>query len=316
MAAALADGDDYLITAHQRADGDAIGALCAAIELLSVMGKRVIAVSDDDSVDSRYAFLTAAHNIVPIRHLPPDRRPARALILDAPVRERLGRVAAVLPPVAGILVVDHHHTDQPIGALHLKETAASSTCEILFRLAARLATPLNSSIANSLYTGIVFDTGRFRFNNTTPNCLTAAAGLVAAGADPVIVANRLYYDRSPSSVRLLGAALSSLVLEAGGRLASMVLSQDDLRQLEGQWEDLEGIIDYAISINGVDIAAFYKELKPGLVRISLRSRGEHSVRAIAQLLGGGGHDNAAGCQADGSPADVRARVNALIAARL
>lgn len=314
---ALRKNDDYLVTTHARADGDAVGAVCAVVLALDRMGKRSRVILDDAYPDPKYTFLAPTSRFTCIEDL--DRRqviPRWALVVDAPSPDRLGRVAAILPPKERILVVDHHATSEPFGGLHLKRAGASSTCEILFGIIRLLGIPVDRELATCLYVGIAFDTNRFGFSNTTPESLEIAARLVRAGVDPEAVSDRVFNERSERSLHLLQAVLATLVVEANGLLASMILPHRVFAAQGGRWEDLEGFVDFAISIRGVMVAAFYKELQPGQVRISFRSRGGFSVMSIARQLGGGGHEMAAGCQVNGEINDVRRRVNSLIVQQL
>ncbi len=317
IAAAIRRNDRYLVTTHQRADGDAIGAVAATSLVLRRLGKRHVVVLDDGGLDPRYGFLPGLENVVWEATLPElGWKPEWALILDAPVHIRLGRLTSLLPAPERVMLIDHHAAEEPLGVLHLLRESASSTCEVLYEVIGLLGLEVDRDLATALYTGIVFDTSQFRFSNTTPQSMRVCAELIERGACPQLISQKVFYERTEAATRLLAAALQSLELGAEGRLASLMLTHETFRALGGAWHELEGIVDYATSIRGVEVGLFYKELRPGFVRISMRSKGAFNVRDFAARYGGGGHEKAAGCSVRGTIEEVRARIDAEVGSAL
>jgi phosphoesterase RecJ-like protein len=152
------------------------------------------------------------------------------------------------------------------------------------------------------------DTGDFQYSNATPRAFQAAAEMVNAGADPTVVADWVHERRSLPSIRLLGEALRTLELSFGGRIATISVDKTAFARCEASPADSEDIINHPRSIAGVHAVAFFKQWEPGVVRVSLRSKGDLDVRQVAAVFGGGGHANASGCTINGELSDVRPNV--------
>jgi len=152
-------------------------------------------------------------------------------------------------------------------------------------------------MAQCLYATVLTDTGGFCYGNTTASTFALARDLVLAGADPIGIAREVYFSNAASKLLILGAALSNLTRE--GRLAWVSVTHHDMVRCCAAEEDCEGIVNYAVSISGVEAAAFLRELPERRIRVSLRSKGRVDLAALAERLGGGGHENAAGCTLDG-----------------
>ena len=168
--------------------------------------------------------------------------------------------------------------------------------EVLFNAqAARVK--LTPEIATCLYTGLMTDTGSFMFEGTNEHTFTVARELVLAGADPAHCARHIYFGHSTAKMRLLGAALSNLHRE--GALAWIWVTQDEMQRFGAREEDCEGLVNYALSIADVQVAIFFRELPDSRYRVSIRSKGEVNVSAVAEHFGGGGHKCASGCSIDG-----------------
>ena len=306
-AAFLRDGDDFVLTAHVNADGDAIGACLGLRRVLRGMGKRAEVLLPDRH--GHYAFLADFAEIL----LPPDRPAAcgAAVVLDCPVLGRVGPVAELLDPAAPLLKIDHHPGGEDFGRVNLATTGVSSTCELVYLLAAALEAPLDREAAEQLYTGILFDTGGFRFSLATPETFEAAAQLVRAGARFPWINERLFGDKGLGSLKLLGRALDSLALHCDDRVATMRLRPEDLRL--GVPED---VVNYGLSLKGVEASVLFKEEEEGRFRLSLRSRAPVDVSAVARPFGGGGHAQAAGADASGPWPEVRRNVLEALARQL
>ena len=226
-----------------------------------------------------------------------------AVVLDCPSIDRTGSVGNFLGTDTAILNIDHHKGNRYFGVANLVSEDVSSTCELLFHFFAAMDVVIDAPLAEQLYTGILFDTGSFRYSLTTSRSLEAAAQLIRCGARLDFVADRLYNNRSLGEIKLLGKAVESLSLRGEGRIALLHLSHSAMRM-----GDPEEVVNYGMMIKGVEVAALLKEEKPGQFRVSLRSRSEVDVSAVASRLGGGGHERAAGCRRQGDLASVTAAV--------
>ena len=156
---------------------------------------------------------------------------------------------------------------------------------------------ISPEVATCLYTAVLTDTGSFCFNGTTERTFALAQELVRCGADPVSIAHNVYFSTQLSKMRLLGAALNGL--QRDGSLAWMHVDRETMERCAATEEDCEGLVNYALAIKGIEVALFFREQPDGRFRVSLRSKGAVNVAAVAQALGGGGHECASGCAVDG-----------------
>ena len=296
----LGRAGSFVVTSHVKGDGDSIGSCLAMADFLSGKGKSATVILDD--VPDRFDFLPGFDEIQRADEREGTGADA-AVVLDCPSLDRIGSVENCLGADTAILNIDHHKGNRYFGIANLVSEEVSSTCELLFHLFAAMDLKIDAPLAEKLYTGILFDTGSFRYSLTTSRSHEAAAQLIRCGARLDFVADRLYNNRSLGEIKLLGKAVESLSLRGEGRIALLHLSHDDM--LMG---DPEEVVNYGMMIEGVEVAALLKEEKPGQFRVSLRSRSEVDVSAVASRLGGGGHERAAGCRRQGDLASVTAAV--------
>jgi len=193
--------------------------------------------------------------------------------------------------------IDHHITGRTFADLNWIDREAASVGEMVYRLACAAGATVTPEMATCLYTTVLMDTGGFSYGSVRESTFSLARDLVRAGADPIAVAREMFFSISASRLLLLGAALRRLVCE--GRLAWLWVTNQDMERSNAAEDDCEGIVNSALSVAGVEAAVFLRELPNGHVRLSLRSKGPVNVAAIAESLGGGGHENAAGCTIDG-----------------
>lgn len=290
---ALREAGRVLVMAHRDPDGDALGSVLGLMHLLIANGKQV-RCHINGLVPPEYGYLPGLDALDP--GLPEANWPELVVLLDCHEPERAGQVAApYLEAAPRVAVVDHHLGEASFGQARWVEPAQAASAQMVAGLAADLGWSMNSAAATCLYTGLVTDTGRFCYSNTTPLVLRAAADLVAAGADPWAITQRAY-STSLERLKLFGRVLASLELLANGRLALARARQADLKELGCPPSDLDRIVEELRAIRGVEVAALVKETAEGGVKASLRSRGTVDVGALALTLGGGGHKNAAGAR--------------------
>lgn len=195
-----------------------------------------------------------------------------------------------------IIVIDHHETNDGFGDINLVEPDRSSTAEIVFDVLKELAQPISQEVAECLFTGIYTDTGGFRYSDTTPSTFEAAKQLVELGARPWKVAVEIYESSPVRRIKLLGLCLETLQLHLEGKVASLYVTLDMYKKTGALPEDTEDFVNYARGIKGVEVGIFMRELYEGGVKVSLRSKEKVNVAKVARELGGGGHQNAAGCE--------------------
>lgn len=287
----LRQGERFLVCSHTRPDGDAVGSMLAMGMLLEGMGKRADLIAAD-RVPAVYRSLPGAEKI---------RRVLRVrglydavILLECDSLER-SRVRGLEPYFH--INIDHHATGRNFGHINWIDREAASVGEMVYRLVKAAGATVTPEMARCLYTTVLTDTGGFCYGGIRASTFEFARDLAEAGADPVAIAREIYFATPESKLRLLGAALSTLRHE--GKLAWLWVTHADMLRTGAVEEDCEGIVNYAISIAGVEAAAFLRELPEGRIRLSLRGKGKIDVAAIAVGLGGGGHENAAGVTLDG-----------------
>jgi phosphoesterase RecJ-like protein len=201
---------------------------------------------------------------------------------------------------AAILNLDHHVDNQRFGDVNIASDEVCSTCELVYHIAAHMELEIEADTAEQLYTGIIFDTGTFRYSLTTPISMEVAAELVRRGARLDHIADRLYNNSTLGSVKLVGRAIESLQLYCDARFAILHLTNQDI-----QLGNPEAAVNCGLMVGGVEVTALLKEEQPGKFRISLRSREAVDVSALAHGFGGGGHARAAGCRLEGTAEEVK-----------
>jgi len=193
-----------------------------------------------------------------------------------------------------IINIDHHHKTEPFGTLNWVDPTAAAAGEMIYQLAHELKVAITPEAATNLYVALFTDTGSFQYSNTTAQTLLIAGDLVRLGADPAAIARSVHMTQPITRIQLLGLLLKSLQVHTSGKIASISLTQEMLSETGAAMNDTEGVVDYPLSIDGVEIAAFLREESNGRCRISLRSKNLYDVSSVAELFGGGGHKNAAG----------------------
>jgi phosphoesterase RecJ-like protein len=306
----------FLVTSHVNPDGDGLACMLACGRLLRTLGKRAWLVADG-FLSPRYAYLPDVETVIMYRDGLELELPVENVItVDVPTLSRLERVTRLVPVHATTLKIDHHPSDDPFGRFNYVETRVSSTAELVYGLCVGLRVPFDAALATCIYSGIAFDTGRFRFSSTTSDALRIAGEMVQAGANPQHIAEQLFYEYRPTTVSLLAVTLQSLERFLDGRLAVLSLDYGQLGQERYRDEDADGFVDYAVSTQGVEVALFLREHEPEQIRVSFRAKHDFDVRAVAELFGGGGHRKAAGARFTGPLLEVKNTLVAEIERRL
>ena len=289
----VAEHERFLVTSHARPDGDAVGSVLAARELLLQLGKKADAVMSD-SVPVIYRPLPDSDKVIHAADVNGDYD--AAIILECDSVERTG-LRGLKEDGCTLVNIDHHFSAKPFAHVNWIDRNACATGEMVFRMAKSAGVRMTPAMATCLYTAVLTDTGSFCYQGTNERTFALAEELVAAGADPARIAQSVYFANPESKMRLLGSALSNL--KRCGRLAWMFVTQAQMKQSQALEEDCEGLVNYALGIAGVEVAIFFRELPDGRYRVSLRSKGEVDVSRIAESFGGGGHPCASGCSLDG-----------------
>jgi len=287
----LRRGDRFLVCSHARPDGDAVGSMLAMGMLLEQMGKHADLVTAD-RIPHLYRRLPGAAAIRPTLRVDGPYDAAILLECDGLERAGLDGLEAFF-----LINIDHHLSGSAYAQMNWIDCQAASVGEMVYLLAKAAAVTITPEMATCLYTTVLTDTGGFTYGSIRASTFELARELVLAGAEPVRIAQEVCYSTPISKMLLLGAALNNLHRE--GRIAWLWVTHHDMVRTCAADEDCEGIVNFAIGVAGIEAAAFLRELPEGRIRMSLRSKGTLNVAAIAERLGGGGHQNAAGCTVDG-----------------
>ena len=311
----IRQGNRFLLVSHINPDGDANGSELGLARILRRLGKGAV-VWNHDRTPSLYEPLPGSDRIH-VGEDPPAGFPEKfdaVIVLECPSPDRTGLESFL--PALPILNIDHHLGNQHYGVVNWVDSAAPAVGEMVYRLAQALKVSLEPEVASALYLTLVTDTGGFRFSNATPAAFEAAATLVREGAQPEQVSQWLYESQPLASIKLLGEMLPTLELHAGGRIATVRLTQEMFARAGASPGDSEGLIDHPRAIAGVEAVALIREREDGSQKVSLRSRGEVDVEKIARHHGGGGHRNAAGFALEGEGEAIRKQVAEELAAAL
>jgi len=302
---AISQGEKFLITAHVRLDGDALGSELALYLMLKDLGKEAV-ICNQDATPGHYRFLPSAERIVHV--LDPAEKFDVGFILDCSELSRVGKVAEDVVKIKTLINIDHHVSNDRFCKLTLLDPRASSTGELLYRLMRKMHVKLTRDICTNLYAAILTDTGGFRYSNTHQETLRAASDLVEGGADPQWISENIYESDPPAKLQLLSKVLETLTLDMENRIASLVVTQKHLEDAGASMEHTDGFIDIPRTVKGIDIAMLYTQMGDNQFKLSLRSKGKVNVERIARKFGGGGHVNAAACRIDGDIETIKSRV--------
>jgi phosphoesterase RecJ-like protein len=306
VAQAIRDHDRFLVVAHENPDGDALGSMLGLTLGLRELGKdAVMYLAGSAPLPVEYKFLELDELR---RDVPSDIGERVLLAVDCANERRISEERSAVEGAAMVVDIDHHHDNSRFGEVNLIVDDASSTAEIVRDLLRELDVQLTPGIALPLYVGLVTDTGRFQYTNTTPKALELAAELVAAGADVHGVFRHVYETVQFAKLKLLARALERAQLFEGGRLVVSYLLKDDFGAVGAEEPYSEGIIDHLRSVEGAEMVALIREPPRNegpARRVSLRSsHDEVDVSAIARQAGGGGHRQAAGFSSEKSIAEI------------
>ena len=301
--------DRFLLTTHVRPDGDGLGSILALGEVLEQQGKQVkLAVAS--SVPYRYAFLDPEGKIGRFQAPGDAWQDAQAiLVLDTGTWNQLGDFGAFLRCHPGPrAVIDHHLTQDDLGAIRLVDTTAEATGRLAFEAIHALGGQLTPRAAAALFTALAMDTGWFRHSNTTPATFALAGELVKAGAKPEILYDLLFEQTTLPRLKLMGLILGRMQVEAGGRLAHTEIHKADYPATGATPQDSEDLINFTRSLKGVEVGLLFMEQLEKGVKVSFRSRAKVDVAKLAGQFGGGGHRLASGATVEGPLEEVRRKV--------
>jgi phosphoesterase RecJ-like protein len=311
-AEALKRADEVALACHVNPDADAMGSMLALACFLAKQGKRVAAIEEAPRWAS---LLPGREHVVPPGAMPKE--PQVFVALDTADINRLDGLAHLVKRAGTVIVIDHHVTNTGFGTVDLIDANAAATAQLVYALIERMGGELDPDTAACLYAGLVTDTGRFQFSNTTPEVLRIAARLREERFDHVTLSQALYEDNSLRYLRLLGRVLERARHERAAGLVWTYVTRADLESAGIGIEDTNDLIDLVRTAREADVAAVLKEQPDGGFKVSLRSRGGTDVASVAASFGGGGHRLAAGYSSKaGLEETVEALLDALSSGRV
>jgi phosphoesterase RecJ-like protein len=286
----------FIITSHARPDGDAVGSALALAEILEKLGSTVHIILADP-VPFIYRTLPCVdriHVASSVMEIVPDRSvPVILLECDGIPRTGLGGLEG-----RTLINIDHHASGRPFASINWIDEDACAVAAMIYRIAQAADVEISPAMAACLYAAVLSDTGSFTYSCTNAETFALAYDLAEHGANPSQIARDLYFSNPASKIRLLGTALSNL--HCDGPLAWSWVTNDEMENAGAAAEDCEGVVNYLISIDGVESAVFLRELpSTDQFRLSIRSKGKVDVAQVAEFFGGGGHRRASGCTIDG-----------------
>ena len=299
----------FLLTTHIRPDGDGLGSMQALAGVLGSLGKeaqRVIA----SPLPERYISLDPEKRIEPFA--PPGERWGTAevvIVLDTGTWNQLGSFGPFLRSLpAAKVVIDHHQTQDDLGALRFVDVTAEATGRLVFEAITALGVPLPVAAANDLFVAVAMDTGWFRHSNATAATFDLEAELVRAGARPDRIYEQLFERSTLPRLKLTGRVLDRLEVTHGGRVAYTEVRLADYQATSAMPQDTEELVNYTLSLAGVKVGLLFMEQPRGSVKVSFRSRSRVDVARLAERFGGGGHRLASGASLETTLEDARQRV--------
>jgi phosphoesterase RecJ-like protein len=309
----IKDGQDILIASHAEPDGDSVGSLVALGLALTKLDKK-ITMHTPSPIPAVYRFLPGAGRIV--QQIKSADIYDLALVLDCGDLTRIGETSAEIGRIPIVINIDHHVSNTGFGHIQFIDTDACATAEIVYRLINALEIPFDKAIATSIYTGILTDTGSFRFSNTNQAAFAISKAMTDAGVEPHNVAQRVFGTYSLGRIKLLNMLLNSIEISENGKLSMMTVTRSMLNTTGTNTEDLDGMINYARRIEDVKVAALIHEIKNGAGKfanmnryhVSLRSDSSVDVAKIAGKFGGGGHTSAAGFQIESTLVALKSKI--------
>lgn len=304
---AIESAASVLVVSHLDPDGDALGTQLAFGQYLRDCGKKVYLLRDS-AIPDKYQFLPGIDQIVTADSVSGKVHIDTAVVLECPSPERMGTARKFLTESVTVVNIDHHRDSEEFGAVNWIDVTASSVGEMVADYFAEVGYRPSREIATQLYTAILTDTGRFRYQSTSSHTLRVAADLIECGADPRSICDQVYFSLRPTTIKLIGKVLNHVEFHEFGRICLLSLTRDMFAAAGAEEYESDGIVDYTMFNRGVIVGVLLKETANGTIKLSLRSSDGVNVAAIAAEFGGGGHFNAAGCTVTGTITQVRSTI--------
>jgi phosphoesterase RecJ-like protein len=283
----------FVLSSHARPDGDSIGSQLAMAFALQAMGKDALVVNADPASAPLMAFpgvrdIRLAASV--------EGEFEAAIVMECGDLRRTG--------VGGlerffVINIDHHPGNTGYGQINWFDPGAAACAEMVYDVVRALGVPLSTTIATHVYLAILTDTGSFHYSSISTRTFEICRECVAAGVDPVMDARNIYDSNNMGRLKLFGAVLGAMQIDQTGRIAIVYVDHEMARIAGGTYEDTEGLVNLPLTVKEIEAVIFFKQEKGDEYRVSLRSKGDVDINAIAKEYGGGGHKNASGCTVSG-----------------
>ena len=310
----LKTDEPFIVVTHISPDGDAIGSLLGMSLALNEMGRRCAPFIADD-IPALYSFLPGRDSVV----ASPDKLPFAPkwiISVDCAEEKRISGDITSVRESASLINIDHHPTNPQYGDINLIDPNATSTAEIVLQVLKATDYSLSADVAKCLYTGVITDTGGFRFAGVGASTFQTAAELVSAGFDPYEICQRLFEEYPIGRLYLERLMLERMEALLEGKLIMSTLYESDFEKLGLAKSDAEDLVNRLKEIRGTEVGVLITQMGNGLSRISFRSKNDVDVSAIAQSMGGGGHRRAAGVRTKLSPKEIKEKIEQSVAQEL
>jgi phosphoesterase RecJ-like protein len=284
----------FVVSSHSRPDGDSIGSSLSMALALRAIGKEARVVHKDRAPDPLLDF-PGVSDIEIADRVNVD--------FEAGIVMECGDLARTgVEGLEGhfLINIDHHPGNTGFGQINWFDSSAAACGEMVFDLIRALEAPLTVEIATHIYLAILTDTGSFHYSGISPRTFDICRQTLEAGVDPVQVARTVYDSNNMGRLRLFGSVLNAMRTDNSGRIAILYLDQKVAREAGGTYDDTEGLINEPLTVKAIQAVVFFKQIEGDEYRVSMRSKGEVDIGAVARELGGGGHKNAAGCTVTGT----------------
>ena len=304
----ILNNDNFLIVSHVHPDGDTISSSLAMANILKFFKKEFIIVNQD-FIPNKFSYLPMfdlIQNTVDIKT-----KYSVVITVDVADFTRSGNIEQLLADNYRLLNIDHHPTNDYFGDFNLVLPEAAATAEIIFDLAAKMEVPFDEHLATCIYTGLLTDTGGFRYSNTTSKVMSIAAKMLDFKVNPGKIAEYTLETLTHDFLLLLKKTLDNLEVIENGKITLSVLENQDLRKTASN-TDTEGLVNYTRNIEGVEVGILLKEIRKNEIKVSLRSKDYIDVGAIAKSFKGGGHSRAAGFTYIGNLKELKSELLAKI----
>lgn len=285
--------DDFLVVSHVQPDGDAASSTCAVGYLLHQLNK-TYTLANEGKLPAKFSYLWGFPMVQQLDQLPADKKFKHVIAVDCADFTRIGQIKNHFAPDYELLNIDHHPTNDKYGRCNLIDEQAAATAEVLYDLIENGPYTWDRHLAACIYTGLLTDTGGFRYANTSPKVMEIASHLLSYGIDANQMAEDLLEKLTMPHIYLLKAALNSLQFSVDQRISWITISERDMVAAQAANEDLEGLVNYPRNIEGVQVGILFKQVNEQTIKVSFRSDGQVNVAEVAQHFQGGGHHRAAG----------------------